>query len=92
MAEPQTKKQAAARKAGEPPPKFITLLPRDLNIDFVGKRKFFLVLSTILNLAAVALFLTRGFNYGVDFTGGTPSGFASRSRRMPRRSARICPI
>jgi len=74
MAEPQTKKQekqAAARKAGEPPPKFITLLPRDLNIDFVGKRKFFLVLSTVLNIAAIALFLTRGFNYGVDFTGGT---------------------
>jgi preprotein translocase subunit SecF len=50
---------------------FRTLLPRDLNIDFVGKRKFFLVGSTILNLLAVLLFFVYPLNYGVDFTGGT---------------------
>jgi preprotein translocase subunit SecF len=71
MAEAQSKKPAAARKAGEPVQRFVTLLPDDLNIDFVGKRKFFLVLSTLLNIAAVVLFFTKGFNYGVDFTGGT---------------------
>jgi preprotein translocase subunit SecF len=71
MAEAQTRKAAAAGKAGHPEPKFTTLLPRELNIDFVGKRKFFVVLSTLLNVAAVVLFFTWGFNYGVDFTGGT---------------------
>ncbi len=50
---------------------FRTLLPRDLEIDFVGKRRFFLILSTVLNLAAILLFFVRPLNYGVDFTGGT---------------------
>jgi len=47
------------------------LIPRDINIDFVGKRRFFLALSTVLNVAAVVLMLTWGLNYGLDFTGGT---------------------
>src|SRR5690606_12692694 len=53
------------------PPRFTTLLPKDLNIDFVSRAKFFAILSTVLNIAAVVLFFTWGFNYGVDFTGGT---------------------
>lgn len=71
MAGPQTKKEAVGRKPGDPEPKFTTLLPDDLNIDFVGKRKFFLILSTVLNALAIVLFFTWGFNYGVDFSGGT---------------------
>jgi len=79
MAEPQTRTSAAKpmprRKepAAPPaePPKFRQLLPSTLNVDFVGKRMFFLVLSTVLNLAAVLLFFTRGFNFGIDFVGGT---------------------
>jgi preprotein translocase subunit SecF len=71
MAGAQTKKEEVTRKPGDPEPRFTTLLPRDLDIDFVGKRKFFLILSTILNALAVVLFFTWGFNYGVDFTGGT---------------------
>jgi preprotein translocase subunit SecF len=71
MAGAQTKNEAVGRKPGDPEPQFTTLLPRDLDIDFVGKRKFFLILSTILNLLAVVLFFTWGFNYGVDFSGGT---------------------
>src|SRR5262252_6336553 len=79
MAEPQTRTSAAKplprRKepAAPPaePPKFRQLLPSTLNVDFVGKRMFFLILSTVLNLAAVLLFFTRGFNFGIDFVGGT---------------------
>ncbi|MFM7141311.1 MAG: hypothetical protein ACKO2K_05270 [Alphaproteobacteria bacterium] len=67
---------AAARKAAVGAPvkqdyNFTTLLPKGLNIDFVGKRKFFLILSTLLNLAAIGLLLTRGLNLGIDFKGGT---------------------
>jgi preprotein translocase subunit SecF len=47
------------------------LIPHDLNLDFVGKRHFFLALSTGINVAAVILMLTWGLNYGLDFTGGT---------------------
>lgn len=47
------------------------LIPHDINLDFVSKRRFFLALSTVINVAAVGLMLTWGLNYGLDFTGGT---------------------
>ena len=50
---------------------FRSLLPEGLSIDFVGRRKFFLIISTILNVLAIVLFFARPLNYGVDFTGGT---------------------
>ena len=56
---------------GAPGLGFRTLLPADLSIDFVGKRRIFLILSTILNVGAIILFFVRPLNYGVDFTGGT---------------------
>lgn len=40
-------------------------------IDFVGKFKFFGILSAITVSASIALFLILGLNYGVDFAGGT---------------------
>ena len=42
----------------------------DLNIDFMGKRKFALILSSALVLIALAAIFARGLNLGVDFTGG----------------------
>ncbi len=47
------------------------LIPHDINIDFVGKRFFFVLLSVAINLVSIILLLTWGFNYGVDFVGGT---------------------
>jgi len=46
------------------------LIPPNINIDFVGKRFFFLVLSLVINIVSIALMLTRGLNYGLDFAGG----------------------
>src|SRR5262245_69484 len=46
------------------------LIPHDINIDFVGKRRFFVLFSAGVNLASIVLMLTWGFNYGVDFVGG----------------------
>jgi len=43
----------------------------DINLDFVGKRKFFVLLSTVINIAAIVLLFTVGLNYGVDFAGGS---------------------
>lgn len=47
-------------------------LIRDTNIGFVYKRRLFFALSGILILASIAAIVARGgFNYGVDFTGGS---------------------
>lgn len=40
-------------------------------IDWIGLRKYFFVFSGVLCAASVAAILTKGFNYGIDFTGGT---------------------
>src|SRR5579875_1300497 len=49
----------------------LQLIPPDVNVDFVGKRKFFVLLSTAINIIALLLLIFRGLNYGVDFAGGT---------------------
>jgi preprotein translocase subunit SecF len=43
----------------------------NLNYDFLGKRKFFYVLSTILFIVGVINILVRGLQLGIDFKGGT---------------------
>jgi preprotein translocase subunit SecF len=41
------------------------------HIDFMGKRKLAIVLSSVLILASIASLVVRGLNFGIDFTGGT---------------------
>ena len=49
----------------------IELLP-NVNVDWLGKRKLFLIISTVLvGVGLIALILNGGFRYGVDFQGGT---------------------
>ncbi len=43
----------------------------DINLDFVGKRYFFVAASTAINIAAILLLIFVGLNYGVDFAGGS---------------------
>ncbi|MBP6573531.1 MAG: protein translocase subunit SecDF [Flavobacteriales bacterium] len=40
------------------------------NIDFMGKRKMFYVISFVLIAISIGSMATKGFNWGVDFTGG----------------------
>jgi len=47
------------------------LLKRKLAIDFMGKRRFAIMLSAILLAASVAAIVGKGLNLGIDFTGGT---------------------
>src|ERR1700683_4417638 len=42
-----------------------------VTLDFVGKRYFFVALSTAINILAIVLLFTKGLNYGVDFVGGS---------------------
>lgn len=43
----------------------------NLNIDFLGKRKFFYALSSAFFFVGVLGAIFRGFNFGIDFKGGT---------------------
>jgi preprotein translocase subunit SecF len=39
--------------------------------NFVGKRKMFMMISLIVIAVALIFIFSKGFNFGVDFTGGT---------------------
>lgn len=48
------------------------LIKSDINIDFVGRRKLAVIVSTLLILVSLAsLVIKGGPNYGIDFAGGT---------------------
>ena len=40
-------------------------------IDFMGKRRLAILLSTVLLVISLVALITRGLNFGIDFTGGT---------------------
>jgi len=42
-----------------------------INIDFLGKRKFFYILSTTLFLVGMLNIIFRGLHFGIDFSGGS---------------------
>ena len=44
---------------------------KELNIDFMGKRYIAAVASSVVLLLCLASILFRGFDFGLDFTGGT---------------------
>jgi preprotein translocase subunit SecF len=43
----------------------------DLNVDFIGKWRYAMAVSTLMLLVSAVSLLTRGLNLGIDFTGGT---------------------
>ena len=43
----------------------------NIAVDFVGKRKRFYALSAVLILLGIGSLVTRGLNYGVEFSGGS---------------------
>jgi SecD/SecF fusion protein len=55
-------------------PKFSTKLTegfmKNTKIDFIGKRKIYYVISSIIVLAGIVSLVTRGLSQSVDFTGG----------------------
>ncbi len=48
----------------------LRLVPEDTNIAFLAMRRAAYVLSSILLAGSVALFFSRGLNFGIDFRGG----------------------
>lgn len=47
------------------------LFKNKLNIDFMGKRRLAIILSGILLAISLTALITKGLNFGIDFTGGT---------------------
>ena len=47
------------------------IIKHKTNIDFIGKRKPAIFVSTALNLIILVGIAVWGFNFGVDFAGGT---------------------
>ncbi len=48
----------------------LNLVPADVDVAFIAKRKFFFTFSILLMVASIAMFATKGLNYGIDFQGG----------------------
>ena len=49
----------------------IEIIKPNINVDFVGKRKFAYTFSGIMILLSILSLVVRGPNYGVDFAGGS---------------------
>jgi preprotein translocase SecF subunit len=68
----------------------IRKVPLNPKIDFLGRRKIFLVFSACLVAASLAIFAIQGLNLGVDFRGGIlievetkePADLADLRRRL----------
>ena len=43
---------------------------KDTNVDFMGKRKFWMSVSALAMVASLAVIFVRGINWGVEFNGG----------------------
>jgi len=42
-----------------------------INIDFVSKMKWCVIFSLVLTILSIGAFIWKGFNFGIDFAGGT---------------------
>src|ERR1700686_4685091 len=50
---------------------FVRIYRGETSFDFVGNRRWWYAISGIIIGAGVASFGVRGFNWGIDFKGGT---------------------
>lgn len=44
---------------------------KNINFDFVGKRKIWYAISLLIIVAGIVSFAVQGFNFGIDFSGGS---------------------
>ncbi|MCB1745824.1 MAG: protein translocase subunit SecF [Gammaproteobacteria bacterium] len=47
------------------------LVKKELNIDFMGKTRIAVIVTTLLSLLSIGALVAEGLNFGIDFTGGT---------------------
>lgn len=51
--------------------KGIKFVPDDTNFDFIGQRYIAFFVTAVIIIGSIFLMATKGFNFGIDFTGGT---------------------
>jgi preprotein translocase subunit SecF len=61
----------------------------EVNIDFVGKRKRWYAISAVLLLICVFSFVFRGFNWGVEFRGGSTFSFPAGNIQLADAEAAV---
>jgi preprotein translocase subunit SecF len=44
---------------------------KNTNYDFIGKKNILIIISLIISLLGIGAFFVKGFNLGIDFSGGT---------------------
>ncbi len=49
----------------------IKLIPAETSLDFIGKRFLAFAFSVLMIVGSIGLVVTKGVNFGIDFTGGT---------------------
>src|ERR1700681_60976 len=57
--------------AAKRPNVFVRIYRGETSFDFVGHRRWWYAISGIIIVAGLASFGVRGFNWGIDFKGGT---------------------
>jgi preprotein translocase subunit SecF len=63
---------SGAERAPAAAPRFFTLIPPDINIDFVGLRYKMIAMSWgLIAIGLMSIFGFGRFNFGIDFAGGT---------------------
>lgn len=63
--------------------KFFTIIRPNTNINFVGMSNIFAGLSILAVIGCITLMFTKGFNYGIDFTGGTVLQIKFNEQKSP---------
>src|ERR1700733_12728893 len=53
------------------PNAFVRVYRGETKFDFVGRRRWWYAVSGLIIVAGIASFGVRGFNWGIDFKGGT---------------------
>lgn len=59
----------------------LKLIPDNTHINFMGQKRLGFLLSVVLILVSVACIGIRGFNFGIDFSGGTV--IEARMKQVP---------
>ncbi|GEM_PF-38476 len=71
---------------------FIRLYYGESNVDFVGRKRWWFTISSIIILAGVISLGTRGLNLGIDFVGGNAWTVKSHTLTIDETRSAITPL
>ena len=65
----------------------LTILKPDTRFDFMGARKKAFIFSGVLTILSILLLAIKGFNFGIEFAGGSSAILAFERDSVPERDA-----